>query len=695
MLFAMYLVFTRDPPKVTDSQNAVLDVLVASAVQGYEPAQAVVPMAYEFFESELPLHVSNNLLRWLERAVASGSITARIYLKRLNSTAFSRSIEKFRASGGYNWIYCAIDPSTTHLETFLDSRYSKLHWLATYGTLGDLLGYMDSNKNWKIDSMTENRETSLYLACARGSWEIASVLLRHGARPSIKCTSFKISCLHWLFAFPEDFQLTAAAELIRYGADLDAVAPLEVPFLHYPFVLPPGTPLHWAVATSSPETVRVLVQNGANVLLRNGIDPYVFDDRVRWLNKFDGPDQHGYSISEIATQGLSPLDLAAIQHDPFIFNTLLSLSKQVNINAADEEGFTVLHRLSTKPEGRRRDGGAFSSLPFRGCRAISEENLKSTVATIISLGGDLEQLTTPSAPKAQKAQVNWDGWKLPRYTPLMLALRSPAIDVLKVLLESGASVHTENDLGETVLHCFPQDKISCGESVRLIISHGADVNHRSISGAVPIVKAAQYKLLDVVEALLSAGANIDERECNSIAIEEGANVFALLARATFRDDEDLQVARLLETYVFFCADQEKRRRIVEIGDKEGQTLLHAFAKSSMPCCVDTLLRHGAPANALMKKFTFTLQSKEVGVKSSWYETPMDSLLDIKAFRESQMARYRLWSIQEYGRICQRDNGIIASLKKAGGNSTLKVVVKAEFIYKGPQNEFRRALRDYL
>ena len=329
LLFAMFLAFTISPPSHSNTQNPALDVLVDAARRGYEPAQSVVKVAYEFFWLELQADVKEHLTIWLKRAVATGSTAAKSELEKLDLPALRDATTKFRCNGGYNKFYDT--ESTSWSETWATQHpkppgirfgYSHIHRLATFGTLPELLDYFDKNEACEIDAMTHNRETPLYLACARGSWEIAAELLRRGACPSIKCTIFEISCMHWVFAFDEKFQAEAIIELGCRRAGLNAATSQEIPFLHYPFVLPAGTPLHWAIATSSHTAVQALVEQGADVLIRNGSDPYIYDNRVRILNTFGGPNQEPYSFSEIGTQGLSPLDLAAMQHDPFIFELL-------------------------------------------------------------------------------------------------------------------------------------------------------------------------------------------------------------------------------------------------------------------------------------------------------------------------------------------------------------------------------------
>jgi ankyrin repeat protein len=286
------------------------------------------------------------------------------------------------------------------------------------------------------------------------------------------------------------------------------------------------------------------------------------------------------------------------------------------------------------------------------------------MGAIKALGGDLERLTTPSDPKSR------------RHTPLMLAHLIPDPKVIRALLAAGASVSTENNLGEAALHCLPQDPTSSLECVKLLVSYGADVNHRDSRGSAPILRGAQYKLLDVVEFLLSAGADIYERDYVSHMVDQGTNFFSFLARSDYPNERsiyerngDERVAQLLETYVFSSPDEEKKRRVVDVGNLLGETLLHNFAKRNMPRCTEALLRQNAPVNALHEFFIYSPGTR---IKLTvWYETPLDSVLAVKAIRERHMSLHREWSVEEYNRITEVSNDIIKMLSRAGGKTTPK------------------------
>jgi ankyrin repeat protein len=685
MLFAMFLAFTLPPPNPFYSESQALHVLNVAAELGYEPAQSAVPAVYRFFGLEPRLQLNELIVAWLKSAVATGSTLARRELEKLDLPALSVAAGQFKNSGGYNRFYCTINPyfcdtAASRSEGTYGSNlgYSHLHRLAVYDTLPALLDYFNTSDKYELDGITENRETALYLACARGSWEVAAELLRRGACPSMKCTAFEISCLHWVFAFDEEFQAEAVVELKCRGADLNQFTSQEVPFLHYPFLLPAGTPLHWAVATSSHTAVRALVKHGAQLLIRDGSDPYVYDGRLRRLVRYGGPNMEAHRTSELKTQGLSPLDLAAIQHDPFIFELLIALNCGVDINAVDEEGLSVLHRLSTSPVRRTRTGNAFSTLPFHGSLTRMGFDLRRTVAAIKALGADIELLTTPRASKAYKRAPQ------PKSTPLMLAMMNSSINVVRALLEAGASVHTENDLGETALLCLPddgpEDEAAYLELLLIMVSSGADIKQRSTSGVTAILRAARNGVVDAVEFCLSNGADIDEREQSPYASDEGDSLFHILAHqgAPSPKGNDLAVARLLETHVFACPDLEKKRRVIEVGNLDGETLLHRCAWAGMPHCVEALACHGAPINALRRKYMLEHEGG-LTTRKSWHETPLDAAMRATDTWKGNMEKYRKSSKQQNEDFMSRNEAVLTLLRRAGGVLAPKEVVRKRVV----------------
>lgn len=93
------------------------------------------------------------------------------------------------------------------------------------------------------------------------------------------------------------------------------------------------------------DAIANLLEVGVDLLVRDGSYPYILDWRVKTMDSLGGAHLQAYSTPTGKEQGLSALDYAAMNHDPFMFEHLHKTGKNVDINYVDEEGFTVVHRL--------------------------------------------------------------------------------------------------------------------------------------------------------------------------------------------------------------------------------------------------------------------------------------------------------------------------------------------------------------
>ena len=90
--------------------------------------------------------------------------------------------------------------------------------------------------------------------------------------------------------------------------------------------------------------------------------------------------------------------------------------------------------------------------------------------------------------------------------PLRCAVEHPAM--VKLLIESGAKVDATDDDGWTaLLHACAE---GCLESAKILIEHGANVNHANrTSRYTPLMAAANYGQLGVAKLLLENGAEVN------------------------------------------------------------------------------------------------------------------------------------------------------------------------------------------
>ena len=432
MLFGMFLGATAWPHELV---NSGLDVLLLAADRGSIAARGVVGTVAISYGATLDRQSQARLREWRATSAATGSLLTKRELAVSDRDTLAECEKLFQARGGYATLYGSFNTPQQHQPIAQEQKYSHLHWLANYGTPMALKSYLEEEKGFEIDVKTDTGETAVYFACARGSWEALQLLLSYEMDCLIMCTRWSISCLHWAFAFEENRQAQVVSYLVDAGARLHAMTTDPTPFPHYTFILPPGTPLHWSVATGSHTVTEALYHHGADVPARDGYHIYIYDDRVRILNKFGGPNMEAYSVPKGRIEGLFALDYAAMSRDPFIFELLLRHNVSVDINDVDEEGLSVLHRLSTSPRRRTRTGTVFCNSLFIGAPSKRHEDLTRTLEAIMKLGGDLELLTTPLITLDEH---NGREVARLRYTPLMMAALGTSAELVEALLLAGA-----------------------------------------------------------------------------------------------------------------------------------------------------------------------------------------------------------------------------------------------------------------
>jgi ankyrin repeat protein len=664
-MLALALRYTRDLPMKPQDLEGVIQTLLDSSAEGGNIVACA--LAAKARLKARAVHNTTKIIEWLAIAIGTGSLNARDDLQKINVAATRRAIADFDKRGGYNMAYLNLEgippwPSPTDAH-----EINQLHWLSAFGTIEALRYHLDEYPNIAVNTVSGRHETALYMACARGSWEHVKTLLDTNADPSIKCTASGITCMHWIIAFDMPVCKLAVRGLVEAGAKVDALVSVreDTPFPHYPFVLPAGTPLHWAVATARHEAIKALIDAGASPSIRNGCDPYMYDDRVRWLYAVGGPEAEGCTSPESDCLGLSPLDVAAIHRDPFLFQLLSDRSAIIDANSADEEGFTVLHRLATNQIFRTSRRMAYSPRPFRNI--VDLEVLQSIIGAIIKLGGSIEMLTSSAEAAKQKNQRSTD-LKKKSYTPLMLAMLEGDTDLVDALLACGADVHTENLSGETALiHTshranFEQpDLIKC---VQTLVSKGADVNHHSSNGNCALLAASKFKLIEVADFLLCSGACIGETDRKELTATPGRSVFAFFVSIEHGTDE--KVFELLKKHILDARNYAKRHGVITGSANDGRTLLHEFASSAMPKCVEFLLQNGAHVNALQRETRFVPKNSDNAKKRVWYETPWDALKVTKEFAQDRMLARNSLSLQETVDVQIRWDTCQELLEKYGG-----------------------------
>lgn len=621
------------------SRDLILALLHAGGQKGCQPLRALIYVVHEHFQVLPRADVAEAKLLWISEAVAGGAFFLRKALQRLDSSLLETSIRHFRDHGGYNQFYAAFDRESiedilghTSLENAVDlnrkaslnSRGDKLlHILSSVSGspgLENILKLMDPRE---VNVANGYGETALYRACMAGEASNVLLLLSHGADPSIAPSCGGPTCLHWLFHFSPEAIDTIAKELVKHGSQIHSRSEQKIPMLHYPFTLPVGTPLHWAVEMSVAEATRSLLRLGADPSFRDGSDPYAHDENVRQLDMSLPPDLIGYSVAKTPTLGFSAIDVAVMNRDHGILDVLLSDDSGVDVNDTDEEGYTAVHRLDAGEWRYTAQGSAVWCPLFQGPTVTREGSLRKTVAVLLQHGFELDKLT--------KAK----GWKESDFrfsgqTALMIAVAKGNSETVEILLDAGADVNIANTEGETALLSFTEacfnDKARQRKVVSLLLHANANLHARNSMHQMPVRLAALQGLEEVVMALLKHGADIRDLKVDTNA-RSGVNPMHYLSicHSQQQSEHDAWFMSLLDLHVLPRLAQpeglEIRSELLEkAGPREG-TLLHLFARAGLVRSCAALVKAKVPINSLRRRKKF-----KSGVTIISYMTPLDEAL---------------------------------------------------------------------
>ena len=191
---------------------------------------------------------------------------------------YTAAIHKFWTNGGYNKFYTNINTSIDLYGDYVQDAVEKPSTrderdfdICSIIIFADIITVKEvlETKTTSINMLGTGGYTPLWIACARGEWSIVELFLTYGADPSITRESGGITCLHWIFHFDEMWIDQASKALVKYGADVNAILIFDLPMSHYPFKLPAGTPLHWAVLVGQKAAVKSLLDCGADPFIRN------------------------------------------------------------------------------------------------------------------------------------------------------------------------------------------------------------------------------------------------------------------------------------------------------------------------------------------------------------------------------------------------------------------------------------------
>ena len=95
-------------------------------------------------------------------------------------------------------------------------------------------------------------------------------------------------------------------------------------------------------------------------------------------------------------------------------------------------------------------------------------------------------------------------------TALYRAAQNGHNDIAKILIEAGANVNTQDNVGWTALYWAARN--GHNDIVKILIEAGADVNIQESDGWTALSRAAEKGHNDIAKILFIAGANVNKQD---------------------------------------------------------------------------------------------------------------------------------------------------------------------------------------
>ncbi|KAK6349384.1 hypothetical protein TWF696_005672 [Orbilia brochopaga] len=372
-----------------------------------------------------------------------------------------------------------------------------------------------NTSSWHLNAMNKDAETPLLFACRGGNAHIAKTLLQSGASANVR--DGWVSPLHWLFAMPPDNMGEICDLLVTRGRGrLDAIAP-NTPVLHFPFHMPQGTPLVWAIAAGSLAAVQTLSKSIAE---EENFDQWqresCFAGAMKLAMIRHEAEMVRSMVDAASSNGVSLLNVASEAFDWSVL-TVPDDTDEIPFTASPVSGdwkdeiIKIVRHGRSDGETLRETLGCFNALRTERVTAADDGgNLGSSIAAsftylkqviiqgdsvatlrLLQRNGSFYSKSDLGCALFINVQHNWA-------TPA--SQQFPAfIDIFRGLISAGADVNVpnplQNGLGNTLLHIVVRKYSDASSSkgieatrsvvillLRILQSCGADINKKNLVG---------------------------------------------------------------------------------------------------------------------------------------------------------------------------------------------------------------------
>ena len=313
----------------------------------------------------------------------------------------------------------------------------------------------------------------------------------------------------------QNSSMNSLVQLLRGGADINAIDTLG------------RTAAHYAVAQNNIDALEMLLDEGAEVNLSDSQGKTLLDlwqthrdeDMLILLQKAGaaGTAQdlwqaavsndiaaakrllaEGADAQAKNAEGKVPFHVAVeAEHDSL---AAILLKAAQGINGKDEKSWTPLMWAIVAD-----DWDMVREFLAEGAYIIAGRQ-QSALDIAISMESEDKFIEAVTAVKGVDTIIE----NTVACTMLMLAAWSGRTETVKLLLEHGANIDTQNKFGWTALMWAAGEEKT--ETVKLLLKHGSNIEVKSSHGQTAIMLAAVQRETETVKLLLKHGANIEVKD---------------------------------------------------------------------------------------------------------------------------------------------------------------------------------------
>jgi ankyrin repeat protein len=401
-----------------------------------------------------------------------------------------------------------------------------LHWAVHWEDVDttDLLIRAGAN----VNASNDYGITPLSLACENGNAAIIEKLLRAHADANATVRSGETP----LMLAARTGRVNAVTLLLNAGADVNARETWNG-----------QTALMWAVAEGHADAARVLIEHKADLHARSnsGATPLFFAARHGDLETVRTLIAAGADVNERRPDEATPLLVAVVNGRADVVDLLLDHGADPNVEGgvtdvgrpgtrAKPRKVTFPYRQVTEEQAGNRTGGNLWGTPLVAAVHVGNPELSDVQVSV-----PIDRVRVIKALLAHGAQVNaqirseeprWAGVRyhalLVGATPLLLAAKASDLEVMRLLVASGADPAIATTNHTTVLMAATGIAWSSGvdragesealEAVRFLVQLGVDVNSVNDLGETPMHGAAYRGANSIVQFLVDHGAKIDAKD---------------------------------------------------------------------------------------------------------------------------------------------------------------------------------------